>query len=41
MTMRFFKDVPFKGSHGVYFVIKIVVLVLALLIALHFLFGVV
>ena len=34
--IRFLKDAPFKGSHGVYLVIK-----LALLLALHFLFGVV
>ena len=38
---KFLKDAPFKGSHGVYFVIKLVILVLALLLALHFLFGVV
>ncbi len=37
----FLKDSPFKGSHGVYFIIKLVVLVLAVLLALHFLFGVV
>jgi hypothetical protein len=41
MTIRFLKDAPFKGSHGVYFVIKLVILVLAVLLALHFLFGVV
>ncbi|MGE5261186.1 MAG: hypothetical protein ACM3MH_09970 [Actinomycetota bacterium] len=41
MTIRFLKDAPFKGSHGVYFVIKLAVLVLALLLALHFLFNVV
>ena len=41
MTIRFLKDAPFKGSHGVYFVIKLVVLVIALLLALHFLFNVV
>lgn len=39
--IRFLKDAPFKGSHGVYFVIKLVVLVLALLLALHFIFNVV
>jgi hypothetical protein len=38
---RFLKDAPFKGSRGVYFVIKLVILLLALLLALHFLFGVV
>ena len=38
---EFLKDVPFKGSRGVYFVIKLVVLVLALLLALHFFFGLV
>jgi hypothetical protein len=39
--MKFLKDAPFKGSHGVYFVIKLVIIVLALLLALHFIFGVV
>ena len=39
--IRFLKDAPFKGSHGVYFVIKLAVLALAALLALHFLFGVV
>jgi len=38
---KFLKDAPFKGSHGVYFVIKVVVLALAVLLALHFLIGVV
>jgi hypothetical protein len=38
---EFLKDAPFKGSRGVYFVIKLVVLVLALLLALHVVFGVV
>jgi hypothetical protein len=38
---EFLKDAPFKGSHGVYFIIKIVVIVLAVLLALHFVFGVV
>ncbi len=37
----FLKDVPFKGSRRVYLVIKLVVLVLAVLLALHFFFGVV
>jgi hypothetical protein len=41
MTIRFLKDAPFKGSHGVYLAIKLIVLVLAVLLALHFLFGVV
>jgi hypothetical protein len=39
--IKFLKDAPFKDSHGVYFVIKLMVLVLALLLAFHFLFGVV
>ena len=38
---EFLKDAPFKGSHGVYFVIKLLVLALGILLALHFLFGVV
>jgi Tfp pilus assembly protein PilX len=38
---EFLKDAPFKGSRGVYFVIKLVVLVLALLLALHVVFWVV
>ena len=38
---EFLKDAPFKGSHGVYFVIKLVVLVLAVMLALHFFFGLV
>lgn len=37
----FLKDAPFKGSRRVYLVIKIAVLVLAVLLALRFLFGVV
>ncbi|MGB3022630.1 MAG: hypothetical protein WBB50_10970 [Methyloceanibacter sp.] len=37
----FLKDMPFKGSRRVYLAIKLVVLVLAVLLALHFLFGVV
>jgi hypothetical protein len=39
--IRFLKDAPFKGSQGVYVIIKLAVLVLAVLLALHFLFGVV
>jgi hypothetical protein len=38
--ISFLKDAPFKGSHGVYFVIKLLVIALAVLLALHFLFGV-
>ena len=38
--MKFFDDAPFKGSHGVYFAIKMLVLALAVLLALHFGFGV-
>jgi hypothetical protein len=38
---KFLEDTPFKGSRGVYFVIKLVLLALAVLLALHFLFGVV
>ncbi|HXG78710.1 MAG TPA: hypothetical protein VNJ31_05155 [Methyloceanibacter sp.] len=37
----FLKDAPFKGSHGVYFIIKLVVLLLALLLGLHLIFGIV
>jgi hypothetical protein len=37
----FLKDAPFKGSHGIYFAIKLAVLALALVLALHFLFNVV
>jgi hypothetical protein len=37
----FLQDVPFKGSHRVYLAIKLAVLALAILLALHFLFGVV
>jgi len=37
----FLKDVPFKGSRRVYLAIKFAVLVLAVVLALHFLFGVV
>jgi hypothetical protein len=39
--MKFFDDVPFKGSHGVYFAIKLLVIALAVLLALHFVFGVI
>ena len=38
---KFLEDTPFKGSRGVYFVIKLVVLALGIWLALHFLFGVV
>ena len=38
--MKFFDDAPFKGSHGVYFTIKMLVIALAVLLALHFVFGV-
>jgi hypothetical protein len=37
----FLTDVPFRGSPHVYVAIKLAVLVLAVLLALHFLFGVV
>jgi hypothetical protein len=37
----FLQDVPFKGSRRVYLAIKLAVLLLALLLALHFIFGVV
>lgn len=37
----FLQDVPFKGSRRVYLVIKFAVLVLAILLALHFVFDVV
>ena len=37
----FLKDTPFQGSRRVYLAIKIAVLVLAVLLALRFLFGVV
>jgi hypothetical protein len=41
-TMKsFLGDAPFKGSRQVYFAIKLLVLVLAVVLALHFLFGVV
>jgi hypothetical protein len=38
---QFLQDVPFQGSRRVYLVIKLVVLVLAVMLALHFFFGVV
>jgi hypothetical protein len=41
MMKPFLNDVPFRGSRGVYLAIKLAVLVLAVLLALHFLFGVV
>ena len=37
----FLSDLPFKGSRPVYLAIKFAVLALAVLLALHFLFGVV
>jgi hypothetical protein len=37
----FFSDVPFRRSPRVYLAIKLAVLVLAVLLALHFFFGVV
>lgn len=37
----FLQDMPFKGSRRVYFAIKLVVLLLALVLALHFILGVV
>ena len=37
----FFKDVPFKGSRRVYMAIKIAVLALAVVVALHLVFGLV
>ena len=37
----FLEDVPFKKSRRVYLMIKLVVLALAVLLALHFFFGVV
>jgi hypothetical protein len=36
----FLGDAPFKGSRGVYLAIKLAVLGLAVLLALHFLLGV-
>ena len=39
--IQFLKDVPFKGSRRVYLAIKLIVLALGLLLALHFFFGVV
>jgi hypothetical protein len=38
--IKFLDDAPFKGSHGVYFAIKMLVIALAVLLALHFVFGV-
>ena len=38
---QFLKDVPFKGSQRVYLAIKLIVLALGVLLALHFFFGVV
>jgi hypothetical protein len=38
---KFLNDAPFKGSHGVYFVIKLVIIALAILLAFYFLSGVV
>ena len=38
---EFLKDAPFKGSRRVYFAIKIIVLVLAVLLTVQFFFGVV
>jgi hypothetical protein len=38
--IKFMKDAPFRGSHGVYFAIKMLVIVLAVLVAAHFIFGV-
>jgi hypothetical protein len=41
-TMKpFLQDVPFKGSRRVYVAIKLIVLVLAVLLGLRFVFGVV
>jgi hypothetical protein len=39
--IQFLKDMPFKGSRRVYLAIKLIVLALGLLLALHFFFGVV
>ena len=36
----FLKDAPFKGSKHVYLAIKLAVLVLAVLLAVRFVFGV-
>jgi hypothetical protein len=38
---QFLQEVPFKGSRRVYLAIKLLVLVLAVLLALQFIFGVV
>lgn len=37
----FLQDMPFKGSRRVYVAIKLIVLVLAILLGLHFFLGVV
>jgi hypothetical protein len=37
----FLQDVPFKGSRRVYLAIKLAVLVIAVVLALHFLLNVV
>jgi len=37
----FLEDLPFKGSRRVYVAIKLAVILLALLLALRFVFGVV
>jgi hypothetical protein len=39
--IQFLKDVPFKGSRCVYLAIKLIVLALGVLLALHFYFGMV
>jgi hypothetical protein len=39
--IQFLKDVPFKGSRRVYLAIKLIVLALGVLLALHFYFGMV
>jgi hypothetical protein len=39
--IQFLKDVPFKDSRRVYLAIKLIVLALGVLLALHFYFGVV
>jgi hypothetical protein len=39
--IQFLKDVPFKGSRRAYLAIKLIVLALGVLLALHFYFGVV
>jgi len=37
----FLENLPFKGSRRIYIAIKLAVILLALLLALHFVFGVV